>query len=180
LVLLDPGVDLLAIRRRYQDQGWSAQTRWELPTEPWDCTASRVVCVGAAETTSDGARAVWAAVRGAGVAVAVDVHTSLGAALVADLSALGDVSIEDGAADTPDLGLDVEQSAVLRLLAEGCSIPQVAEQLFLSTRTTERRLAAARKALGVRSTAQAIVAFLAANPLNGSLGGSGGISGEQP
>lgn len=50
--------------------------------------------------------------------------------------------------------LTAEQRALIDLLREGLSVGQAAQSLGVSTRTAARRLAAARAALGVRTTAQ--------------------------
>jgi hypothetical protein len=47
----------------------------------------------------------------------------------------------------------------LAQLTEGRSLAQAARLLHLSQRTAERRLAAARKALGARTTAEALLAL---------------------
>ena len=53
--------------------------------------------------------------------------------------------------------LDEQQRRLLNLLAEGFSVAAAARRLYLSRRTADRRLAAARAALGVRSNAEAVV-----------------------
>ena len=57
----------------------------------------------------------------------------------------------------PAAGLDEDQVRLLRLLAEGLSVPEAAKACLLSQRTAERRLSAARRVLGVASTAEALV-----------------------
>ena len=56
-------------------------------------------------------------------------------------------------------GLTPEQRQILDLLADGASIAQAARQLYLSLRTANRRVAAARDALGVASTREAVLAY---------------------
>ena len=55
--------------------------------------------------------------------------------------------------------LTADQRSLLMLLAEGLSVAEAAQRMFLSLRTAERRLSAARKALGVATTAEAIEAL---------------------
>ena len=55
--------------------------------------------------------------------------------------------------------LTAEQRQILDLLAGGASIAQAARQLFWSLRTANRRVAAARDALGVSTTQEAVVAY---------------------
>jgi DNA-binding NarL/FixJ family response regulator len=45
------------------------------------------------------------------------------------------------------------------LLAEGKALGRAAEELHLSCRTADRRLASARDKLGVATTAEAVVAY---------------------
>jgi ABC-2 type transport system ATP-binding protein len=54
--------------------------------------------------------------------------------------------------------LSRDQDRLLRLVAEGRSIAKAAALLHVSQRTAERRLAAARASLGVRTTAEAALA----------------------
>ena len=71
----------------------------------------------------------------------------------------------------PLAALDDDQRALLEALATGSSIGEAAAALHLSTRTAERRLATARKALGVRTTAEAIALATALWHLRPARGG---------
>jgi DNA-binding NarL/FixJ family response regulator len=53
--------------------------------------------------------------------------------------------------------LDDEQRQLLELLGRGLSVTEAGRRLNLSTRTTERRLAEARAALGAATTAEAVL-----------------------
>jgi DNA-binding NarL/FixJ family response regulator len=55
-------------------------------------------------------------------------------------------------------GLDAQQRRILTLLGEGLSVREAAAQLFISPRTADRRLAAARAALGLGTNYEAVVA----------------------
>jgi hypothetical protein len=63
----------------------------------------------------------------------------------------------DHGAGTP---LAPEQRALLERLARGETIAAAAQAEFLSLRTANRRIAEARQALGVRSTREAVLAYL--------------------
>jgi DNA-binding NarL/FixJ family response regulator len=52
--------------------------------------------------------------------------------------------------------LDEDARAILRCLAEGQTLGQAASTLNLSRRTADRRLAEARRALGVERTVEAV------------------------
>jgi DNA-binding NarL/FixJ family response regulator len=56
----------------------------------------------------------------------------------------------------PEPGLDRDQLGLLELLSRGSSLVEAAAAMHLSRRTAQRRLAAARRTLGVQSTAEAI------------------------
>jgi DNA-binding NarL/FixJ family response regulator len=53
--------------------------------------------------------------------------------------------------------LDDEQRQLLELIGRGLSVTEAGRRLNLSTRTTERRLAQARAALGAATTAEAVL-----------------------
>ena len=53
-------------------------------------------------------------------------------------------------------GLDYEQRRLLTLIGQGLKLADAASSLDLTTRTAERRLAAARSLLEARTTAQAV------------------------
>lgn len=60
--------------------------------------------------------------------------------------------------------VDDDGAAILRLLADGLTLGQAATRLGLSRRTADRRLAAAREALGARSTAEAVAVWSSSRP----------------
>ncbi len=106
----------------------------------------------------DAHAAVLAALEGAEVAVDPAADPALADRVHDDLRRLG----RDGATPRevpvgPTLGPD-EQHLLARI-AEGMSLGEAAESLHVSRRTADRRLDAARCALGVATTAEAIVAF---------------------
>ncbi len=109
------------------------------------------------------ALAVLAAARGAGVVAIADADTDPGRSLLADLARIGpvgrDAAEEPGDAED-DLPLTEEQRALLDRLAAGETIAAAATSEFLSLRTANRRIAQAREALGVRTTREAVLAYL--------------------
>jgi len=72
-------------------------------------------------------------------------------------AAAGPAGDGDHGAGTP---LAPEQRALLERLAKGETIAAAAQAEFLSLRTANRRIAEARQALGVRSTREAVLAYL--------------------
>lgn len=59
---------------------------------------------------------------------------------------------------TPSSTLTHDEQRVLSLLREGLAVGEAAQELHISRRTADRRLAAARTKLGVATTAEAVVA----------------------
>ncbi len=98
-------------------------------------------------------RAVLAALAGADLAVHCLAPDDVVDALVGDLTRLGTVR---RVPPFPDV--DEEDVALLALLREGRSLGEAATRLHLSRRTADRRLARARRTLGVRTTPEAMVA----------------------
>ena len=182
LYVLRSPADLAVVVRRLAAEGWAVRTGLGVPDEPWDLTASRTVVSGPVDDDAAVADAVLAAARGAGVVAVADAESTPGQALLADLARIGPVrraprtgdadgvgggaaagaaavSEVDGAGD--GLPLTVEQRALLDRLAAGDSIAAAAAAEFLSLRTANRRIAAAREALGVRTTRQAVIVWAA-------------------
>jgi len=135
-----------------EEAGVSIVRGWQLPDEPWDLTRRQIACAGRIATRADLEDALLAAARGAALVVEGPVPAELFAPLVEDLRRLGDVEHRCSS------GLDAQQRRILRLLGEGLSIREVADQLFISRRTADRRLAAARAELGVGTNNEAVVA----------------------
>jgi DNA-binding CsgD family transcriptional regulator len=127
-----------------------------------------LLCVGAVTGADDAAAAVLAAVSGARLVVAAGAPREVIDRLLDDLRRLGEVDHRIGA---PALGGDERQ--LLALLLGGATLGQAARQLHISRRTADRRLAAARAALGARSTpeAMAIAARVGVRPVSFERGG---------
>jgi DNA-binding CsgD family transcriptional regulator len=118
-----------------------------------------VIRSGVVATPSDAAEALLAALDGAGLIVAASADRETIDRLLEDLRHLGQVdhrmAAPDAAIATPELV--PEARAILGLLAEGLSLGEAAETLGLARRTADRRLAEARRVLGVERTTEAIV-----------------------
>jgi DNA-binding CsgD family transcriptional regulator len=139
-------------REAMEEAGLSIVRGWELPDEPWDLTRRRIACAGRIATRTDLEDALVAAARGASLVVEGPVPAELAAPLGEDLRRLGTVE------HCCSTGLDTQQHRILTLLGEGLSVGEAAARLFISRRTADRRLAAARAALGVAKNNEAVVA----------------------
>lgn len=102
--------------------------------------------------------ALLAAARGAGAVAVAACEPRLLERFFEDLRRFGDVELPAEPACGPD-PLGSEERRLLELLAEGLTVGEAAGELYISRRTADRRLAAARKALGVRTTAEALMAL---------------------
>lgn len=114
-----------------------------------------VVCVGVVDGAEAAAQAVLAAIDGAGLVIEATADRQTIDRLVDDLRRIGPVDHRVRAPE-PAPALDADARAILGLLAEGHSLGEAAELLGLARRTADRRLAAAREALGVERTTEAI------------------------
>ena len=160
-VVATPG-DADSVLRRLIRDGWIARDGFALPDPTWDVAGNRLVLHGRIGDRDTLQLAVLAAARGAGIVAVCDVESLLGRALIDDLSRLGPV--RQGPADTleaPKIAdLVAEQRALLDRLAAGDTIAAAAAAEFLSLRTANRRIAEARALLGVRTTREAVLAYL--------------------
>lgn len=155
--------DATGVLRRLARAGWHTREGFALPEAGWDVTGQKLVLFGRVPDRDAAELAVLAAARGAGVVVIADEHSETGAAVLADLSRIGAVHAGPGESDVDDdLPLNVEQRALLDRLGAGQTIAGAAEEEFLSLRTANRRIAEARKALGVRTTREAVLTYLRA------------------
>lgn len=136
-----------------REAGCQVVRGWVAPLGP-----ERVVCTGWIRTTDDARRALLAAIGGAGLAVRAGADRRTIDQLVDDLRRLGEVEHVMDVAARP-APLLRSQRSILALVREGLTIRQAAARLGVDRRTADRRLAAARLALGVRSTAEAAAAM---------------------
>jgi DNA-binding CsgD family transcriptional regulator len=113
------------------------------------------VCYGEITTADDAASALMLALEGCGLVVAARAPREVMDRLIGDLRHVGPVEHRRVELEArPSLG--ATERALLTLLAEGHSLGEAADRLGLSRRTADRRLAKARRTLGVERTAQAI------------------------
>jgi DNA-binding CsgD family transcriptional regulator len=100
------------------------------------------------------ADAVLAAIRGTPVVVLADAPREVIDRLCDDLRRIGEV--DHLIAPPAEPVLSVTERELLGALLAGCSLGEAAQALHLSRRTADRRLAAARRALGVTTTPAAV------------------------
>lgn len=132
--------------------GWTVVPGWWLPAG-----GGRVVCTGTVASSGDAAAALLAAVAGAGLVVAARAERDVLDRFCDDLRRLG--RLDHRTEETPrQPRLTAEERALVELLLEGKTLGAAAGMLGLSRRTADRRLAAVRRKLGVRTTAEAVVA----------------------
>jgi DNA-binding CsgD family transcriptional regulator len=101
-------------------------------------------------------QAVLAALAGAHLVVVATAAREVTDMLCEDLRRLGALDHRVGGPDTAVHGLGDTERALLEHLLRGDSLGQAALALHLSRRTADRRLAAARQALGAATTAEAL------------------------
>jgi hypothetical protein len=154
--------DADTVLRRLTRDGWTARDGFALPDPAWDVTGARLVLHGRISDQETLQLAVLAAARGAGVVAICDAESPLGRALVDDLSRLGPVrhGADTGGGRDTVADLVPEQRALLDRLAAGDTIAAAAAAEFLSLRTANRRIAEARALFGVRTTREAVLAYL--------------------
>lgn len=149
------------VLRRLARDGWTARAGFALPDPSWDVAAAHLILHGRiGDDDLDSAQlAVLAAARGAGVVAVCDPESAAGRALIDDLSRLGPVLRGIDGSDQI-ANLIPEQRALLDRLAAGDTIAAAAAAEFLSLRTANRRIAEARALFGVRTTREAVLAYL--------------------
>jgi DNA-binding NarL/FixJ family response regulator len=127
---------------------------WQ-PVAGWLPPRGRAACHGVISTDADAVLALRAAVGGAGIVALARTPRKTTDRLVDDLRRIGPV--EHVTADVaPPVVADDEQRRLLRLLADGHTLGEAAAALGLARRTADRRLDAARRALGAERTAEAL------------------------
>lgn len=152
LVLVELGPEEVArVVGEARAAGWSIVESWDRPAR-----SGPVVCAGVVRTAGDASSAVLAALRGDGVVIEADAPRAVLDALCEDLRRLGPLD-HRLTQPTPDVTLTDDQRALLALLADGMAVGQAAKHLNLSRRTADRRLAAARRALGAATTTEAVL-----------------------
>ncbi|MQA25305.1 MAG: LuxR family transcriptional regulator [Micromonosporaceae bacterium] len=152
-----------AVLRRLARTGWNTREGFALTDSAWDVSDKQLLLYGRVSDMDTAGLAVLAAARGAGVVAITDAESDPGRSLLADLMRVGPVgrdADDDLAGGEDDLPLNDEQRALLDRLAAGETIAAAATAEFLSLRTANRRIAQARAALGVRTTREAVLAYL--------------------
>jgi DNA-binding CsgD family transcriptional regulator len=168
--VLSSPADASAVLSRLARAGWISREGFALAAEPArDIAGARLVLFGPVRDLQTVQLAVLAAARGAGVVAICDPSSEPGRALIDDLSRLGPVhrgpvpvagAEPTASARTSASRLIPEQRALLERLANGETIASAAAAEFLSLRTANRRIARAREMLGVRTTREAVLAYL--------------------
>lgn len=123
-----------------------------LPRGPFDLGPCSLVCPVDVDSEATGEAALLAAIRNVALVVRLSRADRDRAAFLDQLGRVADVEVS--AAPVP---LTDEQRVLLRLLADGRSVAEAAEAVGLSRRTAHRRLEAARRALGVATSTEAIL-----------------------
>ena len=164
--VLPSATDATTVLRRLARAGWTTREGFALPEPSWDLTPARLVLFGRVPDLETVRLAVLAAARGAGVVAIADANGDVGRALLADLARLGPVHRDAGRRTgrrrrrrgRPTWSRS--RRALLDRLANGETIAAAAAAEFLSLRTANRRIAQAREVLGVRTTREAVLAYL--------------------
>lgn len=138
---------------------------FELPTSPWDVHEARIVCVGEIADESTAETALLAAVRGAELVVHLSPELTIADRFLDDLSRLGPLTF-DAESHAP---LTHEERRLLTSIANGESMEAAARAAHVSRRTIERRIAGARKKLGVSTTVEAVLAASRRGLLDGDV-----------
>jgi DNA-binding NarL/FixJ family response regulator len=161
-------IDLATRHRRFivlEGGAGSAREATRLRAEGYDVRAGfgaaglpsgRTVCQGTVASDADASAAVLAALAGHGLLIEATAGVDTIATLLDDLRHIGPVEHRRVDAAPPPPALDPEGRAILRLLARGQTLGSAAQDLGLTRRTADRRLAAVRRELGVERTAEAI------------------------
>jgi DNA-binding CsgD family transcriptional regulator len=152
VVVEGEGDELAAARRELEWAGWRMVDGWETASP---ARTGPVVRAGTMRSSSDAVDALLAALAGDGVLVAACAGRELIDRLCDDLRRLGPVDHRLGGRPAPP-ALSPEQVELLRLLGEGASLGDTARRLNVSRRTADRRIASARRTLGVNTTAEAV------------------------
>lgn len=128
---------------------------WRL-VEGFRKAASGVVCTGVVDDPEAAQRAALVAVSGAGLIIEATAAREVLDRLCDDLRHLGTLEHRVGEVAGTEM-LSAEEQALLELLLAGASLGEAARRLHVSRRTADRRLAAARRTLGVATNAEAVV-----------------------
>ncbi|HEY8239079.1 MAG TPA: hypothetical protein VIF63_06565 [Candidatus Limnocylindrales bacterium] len=131
--------------------GWNVTDGFERQVPRVD----RAVRSGTVAGPRDAAAALLAALDGVGLVIHGCAPRSVLDRLLDDLRHVGPVEHRRRLEPAPP-ALDADELAILRMLGEGQRLGDAADALGLSRRTADRRLAAARRALGTERTVEAV------------------------
>ena len=125
-------------------------------SDGWKNARAGEVRAGEIASAADAAAALLAVVAGAGLVVHMHAERDLVDRFCDDLRRFGNVDYRT--ASTPRRPrLTSEQRRLVDFLADGLTLGEAALRLNLSRRTADRRLADARRAFGVETTAELLV-----------------------
>jgi len=116
----------------------------------------RAVRRGVVATPGDAAAAALAAMAGHGLVLESGADRVVIDRLIDDLRHLGLTVDHRTCLEPPGSPLAAEGRSILAFLAEGLTLGQASDALGIARRTADRRLAAARRALGTSRTTEAI------------------------
>ncbi len=143
-----------AISGEYAAAGWRVHGGLDLPEQPWVRQGESIAC----STILDGPERIAdaAVLLGRGVALVLLVDDiALATTAFDQLRRMSDAEWFDESEPVATEGLDPAQIELLSGIRDGDDIAAVARRAHLSQRTAARRLAAARRTLGVATTAEA-------------------------
>ncbi len=161
LLPADPASLGAALDEVVAPDGWLVHDGFDLPSEPWDLHAARLLCVGTVDDEVAAQAAITAIARGAGLAVRITLRAAGRHRFLDDLHKVGEpvAYAPPGALATSRLAPD--QRDLLDALAGGATVTAAAMALHVSRRTANRMLADARTQLGVDSNAEAVRRWVA-------------------
>lgn len=149
--------DTDGVAQAWRRAGATVRRHITIEDAPWDLSAENLILDVTIESTDDAALIVAGCARGVGLLGRLALEdTGVGHAFLRDLHRIGPVQRVDRSQLFEGLPLSGDELAVLQALGSGASVGEAADALFISKRTAERRVASARKALGVRTTAEAV------------------------
>jgi DNA-binding NarL/FixJ family response regulator len=128
----------------------------DLPAEPFALASRGLLAYSAVRNPYDCEAALVALTRGVDLVVTLEITGSRGSAFVDDLARIADVSTRDS---NPLRRLSADQVELLKSLAAGRTLTDVARSSGMSRRTATRRLTDARAILGAGTTIEALRTF---------------------
>jgi DNA-binding NarL/FixJ family response regulator len=152
LIVVEGPEELLGtVLSQLQSESWIVVRGWTVPPR-----SAKVVCTGVVSSEEDAARALLAAVAGAGLAVSAQAPREVIDRLCDDLRRFGRVDHRVHQQERASV-LTREEEGLVRLMLDGFSLGDAARRLHLSRRTADRRMASIRAKLGASSSAEALL-----------------------